>query len=139
MKLLKDKLVNCCVTSPPYYGLRDYGIAATSWPSVKYYPMTGVPYEIEVPEWKGCLGLEPTIEMFIGHIVIIFREVKRVLKDDGTLWINFGDSFVGTGGDRKHDVNNELFQEQQSHNPNDGRYERNKYIKKTGLKVKDLM
>lgn len=139
LKLVDDKSINCCVTSPPYYALRDYGIEASDWPTVKYYPMTGVPYEIEVPEWKGCLGLEPTIEMFIAHMVLVFREVKRVLKDDGTLWLNFGDSFVGTGGNRKHKVKNELFQEQQSHNPDEGRYERNKQAKESGLKVKDLM
>lgn len=139
LKLLKDKIINCCVTSPPYYGLRDYGIDSTTWPTTKYYPMTGVPFEIEVPEWDGCLGLEPTIEMFIGHIVMIFREVKRVLRDDGTLWLNFGDSFVGTGGNRKHDVKNPLFQEQQSHSPKENRYERNKLAKENGLKVKDLM
>lgn len=97
LKLLKDKSVNCCVTSPPYYALRDYGIKPTVWPTVKYYPMAGIPYEIESPGWTGCLGLEPTIEMFIAHIVLIFREVKRVLKNDGTLWINFGDSYAGSG------------------------------------------
>lgn len=139
LKLLKEKVINCCVTSPPYYALRDYGIGPTTWPATKYFPMTGVPYEIEVPEWTGCLGLEPTIEMFIGHIVIIFREVKRVLKDDGTLWLNFGDSFVGTGGNRKNDVKNPIFQEQQSHNPKENRYERNKLAKEAGLKPKDLM
>lgn len=97
LKLLDDKSINCCVTSPPYYALRDYGIESSVWPTVKYYPMTGVPYEIEAPEWNGCLGLEPTIEMFIAHMVLIFREVKRVLKDDGTLWLNFGDSYAGSG------------------------------------------
>jgi DNA modification methylase len=139
LKLLKDESINCCVTSPPYYALRDYGINQTVWTEIKYFPMTGIPYEIEVPAWKGCLGLEPTIEMFIAHIVLIFRQVKRVLKNDGTLWLNFGDSFVGTGGNRKHEVKNPIFQEQQSHNPSDGRYERNKLAKDTGLKVKDLM
>lgn len=139
LKLMPDNSIDCCVTSPPYYALRDYGIKSTLWPTTKYFPMTGVPYEIGIPEWNGSLGLEPTIEMFIAHIVLIFREVKRVLKDDGTLWLNFGDSFVGTGGNRKHDVKNELFQEQQSHNPGEGRYERNKQAKKSGLKVKDLM
>lgn len=101
LKLLDDESINCCVTSPPYYALRDYGIPGTKWPIVKYFPMTGIPYEVEVSEWIGCLGLEPTIEMFIAHIVLVFREVKRALKNDGTLWINFGDSFVGTGGNKK--------------------------------------
>jgi DNA modification methylase len=94
LKKLNDKSVNCCVTSPPYWGLRDYGIGATLWPTVEYSPMAGLP-NITIPEWEGCLGLEPEPYMFIGHIVYIFREVYRVLKNDGTLWVNLGDSYVG--------------------------------------------
>jgi DNA modification methylase len=69
---LEDKTVNCCVTSPPYWGLRDYGK-------------------------EGQLGLEKTPEEFISNMVEVFREVKRVLKDDGTLWVNIGDSYAGSG------------------------------------------
>lgn len=89
---LDTESVNCCVTSPPYYGLRDYGLPPTMWPAVDYSPLPGMA-EIHIPEWEGCLGLEPTIEMFIGHIVLIFREVRRVLRKNGTLWMNFGDSY----------------------------------------------
>ena len=60
--------VQCCVTSPPYYGLRDYGVA-------------------------GQIGLEETPEQYVERLVEVFREVRRVLKDDGTLWVNLGDSY----------------------------------------------
>lgn len=65
---LADKSVQCCVTSPPYYGLRDYGAA-------------------------GQIGLEPTPEEYVAELVDVFRQVRRVLRDDGTLWLNLGDSY----------------------------------------------
>lgn len=78
LKTLPDKSIDCCVTSPPYYGLRDYGV-------------------------NGQIGLEETPEKYIEKLVDVFREVRRVLKDDGTLWLNIGDSYAGTGskGDYK--------------------------------------
>lgn len=96
LQSMDSESVHCCVTSPPYYGLRDYGLPKTMWPAVDYSPLPGLE-EIHIPEWEGCLGLEPTIEMFIGHIVLIFREVRRVLRSDGTIWVNFGDSYSGSG------------------------------------------
>lgn len=82
LKTLPDKSVQMCVTSPPYYGLRDYGV-------------------------DGQIGLEETPEQFISCLVDVFREVRRVLKDDGTLWVNIGDSYCGTGnkGDYKDPKN----------------------------------
>jgi len=68
LRTLPDKSVHCCATSPPYYGLRDYGIA-------------------------GQIGLEKTPEEYVQKIVEVFREVRRVLRDDGTLWLNLGDSY----------------------------------------------
>ena len=65
---LADNTVQCVVTSPPYWGLRDYGV-------------------------DGQLGLEPTPEEYVGNMVTVFREVWRVLKDDGVLWLNLGDSY----------------------------------------------
>ncbi len=76
---MPDKSVNCCVTSPPYFGLRDYG-------------------------HEGQIGLEETPEQYVAKLVEVFMEVKRVLKDDGTLWLNLGDSYAGSGkgfGDNK--------------------------------------
>ncbi|QLY82336.1 site-specific DNA-methyltransferase [Clostridium intestinale] len=114
LKLLEDNSIDCCITSPPYWGLRDYGI-------------------------DGQIGLEDTLQEYIDELVNIFREVKRVLKPTGTLWLNMGDCYVGTGGDRKKAVKNELFQTQQAHNPKEGRYERKKTLLDMNLKPKDLI
>lgn len=85
-------IAQTCVTSPPYYGLRSYGTEPIVWPAVSYAPMPGLP-ELDVPAWRGNLGLEPTPEMFVAHLVAIFREVRRVLRDDGVCWLNMGDSY----------------------------------------------
>jgi DNA modification methylase len=69
---LEEKSVNTCVTSPPYWGLRDYGNG-------------------------DQLGQEETPEKFVDNLVNVFREVRRVLRDDGTVWLNLGDSYCGTG------------------------------------------
>lgn len=52
---------------------------------------------VRIPEWTGCLGWEPTPEMFVAHTVAVFREVRRVLRPDGTLWLNFGDTYASGG------------------------------------------
>lgn len=72
LKTLPDNSVNCCVTSPPYYNLRDYGHGEQ-------------------------IGMEETPELFVENMTNIFAEVKRVLKDDGVLWLNLGDSYWGSG------------------------------------------
>lgn len=69
---LAEKSVRCCVTSPPYYALRDYG-------------------------HSDQIGLEETPEKYIERLVSVFQKVKRVLTDDGTLWVNIGDSYAGSG------------------------------------------
>lgn len=71
LKLMEDKSVHCVVTSPPYWGLRNYDV-------------------------DGQLGLEKTPKLFIKKIVAIFKEVKRVLRDDGVIWVNMGDSYAAT-------------------------------------------
>lgn len=96
MPQLEAESFHTCVTSPPYWGLRDYGLEPSYWPETTYTPMPGLP-PITVPEWTGCLGLEPTPEMFVAHTVLVFREVWRLLRTDGTLWMNFGDSYAGSG------------------------------------------
>jgi DNA modification methylase len=73
MATLPDQSVQTCVTSPPYFGLRDYG-------------------------HDGQIGLEPTPDEFVTALVSVFREVRRVLKDDGTVWLNLGDSYARQGG-----------------------------------------
>jgi DNA modification methylase len=106
LRSLPDGSVRCAVTSPPYWGLRDYGTPPVTWPAVLYRPIEvpGVP-EISILAMACSLGQESTIEAFIGHLVLVFREVRRVLADDGTLWLNIGDSYNsgpsgGLGGSR---------------------------------------
>lgn len=72
LRELPSESVNCCVTSPPYYGLRDYGLDAQ-------------------------IGREDTPEQYIDRLVEVFRELRRVLKDDGTFWLNIADTYCGTG------------------------------------------
>lgn len=125
LRKLPADSVHCVVTSPPYWGLRDYGIPPSIWgePGSRHrggpHGKTG---ELitrdctarnetgDVPTgsfcrrcgaWLGCHGLEPTPELFIQHEVLIFREVRRVLREDGTCWINLGDSMSSDAGKRK--------------------------------------
>jgi DNA modification methylase len=75
LRTLPDASVHCCVTSPPYYGLRDYGM-------------------------EGQIGLEQTPDAYVAKMVAVLSEVRRVLRDDGTLWLNIGDSYAGGGNYR---------------------------------------
>ena len=90
---LEPESVHCCVTSPPYWGLRDYGTEPVDWPAIAYAPIAGMPACVEVPPMRCSLGLEPTIEGFIGHMVLVFRGVHRVMRADATAWVNMGDSY----------------------------------------------
>ena len=80
MRELPSACIQCIVTSPPYWALRDYDLLPTKWPD----------------GWVGCLGLEPSPDLFINHIIQIFREIKRILRDDGTLWLNMGDCYTAS-------------------------------------------
>ena len=86
LKTLPSESVDCVVTSPPYWGLRDYKTEPVEWSD----------------GWVGQLGLEPTPQLYIRHLVGIFDEVKRVLKKTGTCWVNIGDTYGGTGDKGKH-------------------------------------
>lgn len=82
LRQLPSNSVRCVMTSPPYWGLRDYGI-------------------------NGQIGLETTLQQYINHLVAIFSEVKRVLRNDGTLWLNIGDGYTsGNRGYRAEDKKN---------------------------------
>ena len=123
--------VQCVITSPPYYGLRDYGLPPTIWDAFpgcehewgdgiitdgRHYNScrdgNGVGQNQEAQgrsaikgqfcqdcgAWRGSLGLEPTPELYVSHLVQIFRGVRRVLRDDGCVFLNLGDSYAGSGG-----------------------------------------
>jgi len=103
LRKLPAESVHCCVTSPPYYGLRDYGVEPTKWPAVQLSTLPGLP-SLQVPAMKCCLGMEPDPWAFVGHLVQVFREVRRVLRDDGTLWLNIGDSYAANRGSQPADL-----------------------------------
>lgn len=121
---LSEKSIQCCVTSPPYYGLRSYGLGGVIWggdkdcehiwgeknpplhkgqvKQTKWKLANGIEkagnketgrFCCKCGAWYGNLGLEPTPELYVEHLVEILRGVKRVLRDDGVLWLNLGDSY----------------------------------------------
>ena len=132
LRLLADKSVHTVCTSPPYWGLRDYGLEPSVWGGAE-----DCDHDFESSErgwnnrhavamamgeegtekggktnhrsfklkdsvctkcgaWLGQLGLEPTPDLFIDHLVMVFDEIRRVLRDDGTIWVNLGDSYFST-------------------------------------------
>jgi DNA modification methylase len=94
---LAPKSVHCCVSSPPYYALRDYLLEPTKWPAITY---TLFGFKVRVKAMSCCLGLEPTPEAYIGHMVYIYRLVREALRDDGTVWVNIGDSYAANQKNR---------------------------------------
>lgn len=109
LKIIPDGSVNVCVTSPPYFGLRDYGM-------------------------DEQIGLEETPEQFIAKLVEVFREVRRVLRDDGTLWVNMGDSYSGSGKGVWNVPDEQKSKFKETYRPST-----NPVKAKTGLKPKDLI
>ncbi len=137
---MPDESVQCVVSSPPYWGLRCYGLPPTVWdadpacqhdwgpegpaPNKRGGSSVGTTLEgasAAVQEaqnqvrnstsgsvcrlcgaWRGCLGLEPTPELYVQHLVIVFEEVRRVLRSDGVLWLNLGDCYA-TGASKVGD------------------------------------
>ncbi len=147
---LADQSVQMVCTSPPYWGLRDYGLPPSIFGGDPLCEHAWGDERIIVPgrkegvcgktarvgatksgaqefakslgsfctlcgAWRGCLGPEPTPELYVAHMVELFREVRRVLRDDGTCWVNLGDSYasstlssrpdgkgVGITGDKAH-------------------------------------
>ncbi|AGH31797.1 DNA methyltransferase [Salicola phage CGphi29] len=109
---MDDKSVNCCVTSPPYFGLRDYG---------QY----------------GQLGLEASPDEFVEALVRVFREVRRVLRDDGTVWLNLGDSYASQGGN--HSGRNDQKGVGANRVVKEGHSDSGSRSAPNGLKAKDLI
>ena len=158
---LASKSVHTIVTSPPYYGLRDYGTAKweggdsecdhiqgldnprSSRPAGRFHG--GDDKFITTPYKDVCgkcgairideqIGLEQTPDEYIANLVTVFRECKRILRDDGTLWVNIGDSYSGSGngsGDYREDG--------ASISKNDAKYGTHKPGTPNGLKPKDLI
>jgi DNA modification methylase len=103
---LPEKSIQCCCTSPPYLGLRSYKTQPADWPAMEYSPMPGLP-AVSVPAMSAELGLESDPFAYVGHLVLIFRELRRVLADDGVFWLNLGDSWT-SGGRSARDADDKL-------------------------------
>ena len=142
---LPDNSIHCVVTSPPYWGLRDYKCEPQVWAHVhdvkharpdncrhKWSAATETCFECGA--WRGQLGLEPTPALFIEHVTHIFRQVRRVLHPSGTLWLNMGDSYAGSPAGN--------FGPDMPKPADGGAYRENKPAMdfgKAGYKAKDLM
>ena len=110
LRTLPDESVQTCITSPPYFGLRDYG-------------------------HDGQIGLESTPDEYVAALVAVFREVRRVLRDDGTLWLNLGDSYSGGNQTGRNDGG----RPEKGRNWAEYDIKRTKVTRNTGLKPKDLI
>jgi DNA modification methylase len=114
LQTLSSKTVQSCVTSPPYFGLRDYGM-------------------------KAQIGAEQTTDAYVRRLLLVFREIRRVLRDDGTLWLNLGDSYAGSGkgayGDGVVRLSEKSKKQQTSLGTHQGFFRKSE----TGLKPKDLV
>lgn len=171
---LPDNSIHAVVTSPPYWALRDYGVAPSMWggkPGCEHElgreerskradmlpksesesesrvgtdarqgfgPPSGGRFCVKCGGWFGCLGLEPTPQLYVEHMADIFDEVRRVLRPDGTAWLNLGDSYAAgkprdcaAGGLRNS--NSQSFRRDRL--PLGGA----KHISAPGLKPKDLV
>jgi DNA modification methylase len=106
--------VHCVVTSPPYWSLRDYGVA-------------------------GQLGLEPTPEAYVTAMVGVFREVRRVLRDDGTLWLNMGDSYASGDALGRNDADRNFTGGGGNHAGSGNPGRQGIFVRRTSLKLKDLV
>jgi DNA modification methylase len=128
LRTLPEESIHCSITSPPYWGLRDYKVIPSIWGGDRKHPHewsdmipgsnrggSGTPTDKNgrgenygrdskrgqfcvCGAWRGALGLEPTPELYVAHLVEVFGEVRRVLRSDGTLWLNLGDTYFGSWG-----------------------------------------
>ena len=117
LSTLPDESVHCVVTSPPYWGLRDYGV-------------------------EGAIGLERTFGEHLETIVTVLREVRRVLRKDGTLWLNYGDAYAGSWGAQSRDdpsVETSALSNGQVHAAPKGTHTGSLKRVLPGLKPKDLL
>jgi DNA modification methylase len=159
LKELPEASVNCCVTSPPYWGLRDYGTARWEGGSADcdhVYNTQGKTGDradrtltgqaVYKDECGKCgarrldrqLGLEKTPEEYIARMVEVFKEVRRVLGEDGTLWLNIGDSYASHGGDHGGREDNQVgVGARRAHQAGAGDHQSRK--PSIGLKPKDMV
>jgi DNA modification methylase len=112
LRTLPAASIDCAVTSPPYWGLRDYGLPAQVWggkADCTHDWIEDPAYRSECREchaWRGQLGLEPSPALYVDHIVEVFRELRGILKPEATLWVNLGDCYnAATNAPRRPSAN----------------------------------
>jgi DNA modification methylase len=171
---LPDESVHCVVTSPPYWGLRDYGIEQKIWggdPRCRHVwgaqergkrkdmlpagesssngrvgvderqgvgPLSGGCF-CGCGAWRGSLGLEPSYQLYVEHMVEVFREVRRVLRSDGTLWLNVGDCYYSQRTHMDGGAPTNTVHRGGSRDGMEGHARPNRAIPQPGLKAKDLV
>ena len=137
LRTLPASSVDCVVTSPPYWGLRDYGLPAVVWggkPDCDHrWNGRGETRCGGCGAWRGQLGLEPSYDEYVSHIVDVFREVRRVLKPTGTLWVNVGDCYNAATSTTRAASTNRVGYWQAAGTMGDRR------VNAQGLKPKDLV
>jgi DNA modification methylase len=102
LRNVESDAAQAVVTSPPYWGLRDYGVPPTIWggeAGCRHRWRDGLGGRVceRCDAWKGCLGHEATPDLYVDHLVEVMREIRRCLRPDGTLWLVLGDSFANPG------------------------------------------
>ena len=175
MRDLPAESVQTCVTSPPYWGLRDYGLPPAVWGRDEGCEHV---WGIETTQtagrndsgvsassgdsfhgqsdgyggpqiasqgafcacgaWRGSLGLEPTIDLYVEHMVEVFREVRRVLRDDGTVWLNMGDNYSHSQSGGGSVLDDGRTDGRQSYDSDKARGRKKLSTLGSGLKPKDL-
>ena len=137
LRTLPSSSVDCVVTSPPYWGLRDYGLPPVVWGGKPdCHHMWSGPDGTRCGDcgaWRGQLGLEPSFDEYVRHVVDVFREVRQVLKPTGTLWVNLGDCYNAATSTPRAASTNRVGYWQAAGSMGDRR------VNARGLKPKDLV
>jgi DNA modification methylase len=139
LRTLLAASVDCAVTSPPYWGLRDYGLPAQVWGGEANCTHDWIENPAgrhacsKCDAWSGQLGLEPSPELYVAHVVAVFRELRRVLKPEATLWVNLGDCYNSATNAPRRASANRVGYWQAAGSMGDRR------VKVAGLKPKDMV
>jgi DNA modification methylase len=137
LSTLPANSIDAVVTSPPYWGLRDYGLTPVIWDGGTtcdhIWTDEGESTCDNCGAWRGQLGLEPTLELYVEHMVGVFHEIRRILKPQGTIWVNLGDCYNAGTNSSRTPSNHRVGYWQAAGSMGDRR------VKAAGLKTKDLV
>lgn len=151
LKRIESESIHCAITSPPYWGLRSYSVPPSVWGGDPKHLHRFAPESLledtrvkdgwtpgescSCGAWRGCLGLEPTPEAFVDHLVEVFSEVRRVLRPEGICWVNLGDCYISN----PHGDGHTFDPKYGGRNRSEGYTANRLGAKESGLKSKDLV